>query len=381
MKTLITIIFALVNLSAMACHCSVIPEFKDKNDLKPFDFIALARVVSLSPPDTAKPWRRRSDGNIKIEIMELFKGGKETLINEPLVNSSCDLGINAGEQWLFFGSKGKNKIGIHPCNYNVKYRDTSGLRNWQYFRGIDRLDVLRKLFYPDKFIPRIDTVKYDNGLPEIVQHFKDGNLQGERQIFYPTGQLYVKEKFNKGERVDYRKVYSTAGQLIYDVRYDGARAKTRRSYYDIFELKRWIPIEARINKVTGEIYDADDPRAKRALDSISRSLAATRPSLQYKTKFSRHGRSYISYGYNQQGKITNYSNVNSRKKVAEMYHYNDDGSIQTYQRLDAVNNQEIEHDYHLNEARRDFLLPCESCKYYFDAEHDNGSKPEAIYLW
>ncbi len=292
------------------------------------------------------------------------------------------MGINVGEQWLFFGSKSKDKMEIHPCNYNVKYRHVSGLRDWQYFRGIDRLDVLRRIFYPDKFNPLADTIKYGNGLPEIVQHFKDGKLQGERQIFYPTGQLYISENFDKGERFKYRKVYSAAGQLIYDVKYGGGGlVKIKTWYYDILELKRWIPIEARINKTTGEIYKVDDPRVKRALDSISRILAVTKPSLQYKTKFSRHGRSYVSYGCNQQGKITNYTNVNSRKKVAEFYRYGDDGSIQTYRKLDAVKNQEIEHDYHLNEARRDFLLPCESCKYYFDAEHDNGSKPEAIYLW
>ncbi len=80
MKNLIAIVLILINLSAIACHCSVIPEFKNKNDLKPYDFIALAKVVVLSPPDTAKPWLRRRDGNIKIEIMELFKGGKETVI-------------------------------------------------------------------------------------------------------------------------------------------------------------------------------------------------------------------------------------------------------------------------------------------------------------
>ncbi|WP_342648340.1 hypothetical protein [Mucilaginibacter sp. CSA2-8R] len=382
MKNLLTIVLTLINLSAIACHCSVIPEFKDKNDLKPYEFIALAKVAALSPTDTAKPWFRRRDGDIKIEIIELFKGAKETVINEPNVNSSCDLGINMGEQWLFFGSKGKDKIEIQPCNYNIKYRDVSGLRDWQYFRGIDRLNVLIRLFYPDKFNPLTDTIKYDNDLPEIVQHFKNGKLQGERQIFYPSGKLYISEKFNKGERVKYRKVYSAIGQLIYNVRYGGGGlVKVRTSYYDILELKRWIPIEARINKATGEIYNVDDPQVKRALDSIGYTLAVTKPSLRYKTTFSHHGRNYISYGYNQQGKVTNYRNVNSRKKVAELYRYHDDGSIETYRKLDAVNNQEIEHDYHLNEARRDFLLPCESCKYYFNPEYDNGSKPEAVYLW
>lgn len=383
MKSLITILLTLISLSAIACHCSPAPEFKNKDDLKTYDFIALAKVVALSPPDTAKQWLRRRDGDIKIEIIELFKGGKETVITEPSVNSSCDLGLNLGEQWLFFGSKGKDKIEIGPCNYNVKYSDTSGLRDWRFFSGINRLNVLRNLFNTGQLNSLKDTVRYDNGLPEIVQHFKDGKLQGERQIFYPTGQLYVREKFENGKRIKYRKVYAMSGQLIYEVKYFGLYAKTRTSYYDMLELKKWLPMQARYNKITGEIYDDDDPRVKKALDSLFRAATATKSKsiLQYKTKFSHNGRSYISYSYSQHEKIVGYSNVNSRKKIAELYRYYEGGSIQTYQKLDAVNNQEIEHDYQPDGTRRDFLIPCESCKYYFDPQRDNGSKPEAIYLW
>jgi antitoxin component YwqK of YwqJK toxin-antitoxin module len=381
MKSLITIILTFINLSAIACHCAIISEFKNKDDLKSFDFIAFAKVSSLNLSDVKKSDFGRRDGDVKIEIIELFKGEKENLITEPDVNSSCDLGISLGEEWLFFGVKKKNKIEIYPCNYNVRYRSAAGLRDWQYFTGFDRLALLRKLFNPEKNYSVADTLKYNNGHPEIIQKFKRGELSGVRQIFYPTGQVYITEKFAHGERIGYRKIYSVSGQLIYVVRYKGKYAKTRMSYYDTTEIKRWLAMDLPFNKIADDIYDPDDPRAQKTYDSLYRVALAKGWRLRYKTTFANCGRNYISKSYNQQGGLISYSNVKEKEKIAELYHYNIDGSIETYHKLDGVNNQEIAHDYSPNQARRDYLRQCEACKIYFDPKYNNGSTPEPIYTW
>lgn len=93
------------------------------SQMEKYNFIAL--VVITDDGDTEADQNRES-GILKFNILRQFKGEPVARITEHAKNSSCDLGISAGEEWLLFGSLADGKLHIQACNRNVMYRNTTG---------------------------------------------------------------------------------------------------------------------------------------------------------------------------------------------------------------------------------------------------------------
>lgn len=381
MKNLLMLILVFLNVQAFACYCDAIPPLRNKEDLKGYDFIALAKVKELSAVDRSRSWNDLKNGDIRIEIIELFKGNREVVISEPDVNTSCGLGINLGEEWLFFGRKGKSKIQIGACDLTTQYRDASGLRNWNGLYAIQQLTKLQEIYSAYKPDKLFTTILYTNGKTELMQTFKNGQLNGLRTIYYPTGQVYVKEKFKDGRRKGYRKIYSPSGQLTYRVRYKNDLVKDKIFYFDTTDIKIYIRSEAMLEAGLGPFASPDDYRIKRKEDSLYRAKMTTGRYLSSKMSYTNKGRSYKYTSYNHAGRMVVNSCVDYKRQTRKYLRYRDDGTLEYYDMMDARRNTEIIHEYRINEARRDVMQTCESCKYYFDPKYDNGSKPEAIYLW
>jgi hypothetical protein len=62
-------------------------------------------------------------GQLKIEILELFKGSARTEIYETGKETSCEMGIFVGQEWVLFGYDYKGEIYIGACNHDFKYKE------------------------------------------------------------------------------------------------------------------------------------------------------------------------------------------------------------------------------------------------------------------
>ncbi len=291
----------LFPIRSFACSCGGVEEFKTAGDLKHYDFIALAEVTGLADPaGPGDPWFRKN-GDIRISILELFKGEPIGLLNDSSVNTSCGLDLEAGQQWLFFGAKDTSgRMLVGSCSHTVKYRDATGLRDWQYFRGMPQLELLRKVFNkPDTAKPE-RIVRYANGRTEVDQHFRNGRLHGIRKIYYPTGGLYVAEKFSRGKRKGYRKIYGKSGLLAAHTTYAGSFKRKQISYVDPLHIEGELLFEAR-NRLridalpTDELSQGDQSRVRRVADSLKVRALADPVETVWRLSANRHGSHYRAF--------------------------------------------------------------------------------------
>ncbi|MBL7721657.1 MAG: hypothetical protein JNK98_06660, partial [Chitinophagaceae bacterium] len=109
MKKLVVLLFFFSPAIAFACMCS--NYHRDMNRaIKEYSFIAHVRIIKKSLPgksDTSLVKQYYDPGSIRkveIEIIELYKGTKNTLIAEWGVGTSCDMGIRENEEWVLFGN-------------------------------------------------------------------------------------------------------------------------------------------------------------------------------------------------------------------------------------------------------------------------------------
>jgi len=173
MKCFFSLLFLLLLTKAVvACTCAPQPEFKSKEDLKRYDFVALVEITALPPKNLQSFMKLRVNGDINLTIKELFKGESTLKVYDGDFNDDCALNLHEGENWLFFGTSYNGKTFISRCSYTRLYSDTLGKREWQYFTGIKELDVLRKLYEHPVNTNYSKKVFYKNGQVEIEQQFK-----------------------------------------------------------------------------------------------------------------------------------------------------------------------------------------------------------------
>jgi hypothetical protein len=98
------LVFSCTLTSLMACMCmNDFQRIKSLEDLKSYEFVALVKVTSetTNPPSGSTPFR---DAMLGFKIIEKFKGEDIREIIEKDVQSSCDMGIDVGDEWVLFGA-------------------------------------------------------------------------------------------------------------------------------------------------------------------------------------------------------------------------------------------------------------------------------------
>jgi len=229
MRLLFIALFLFASINNFACVCAPQQPFTSAEDLKGYDFIALAEIKELAP--VSNRLNLRANGDVTISIMELFKGMPQNMLYDPSFNSDCAMGLMPNQQWLFFGTTRNGHMEISSCNYSVLYRSEQNERDWRSFRGFHQLDLIRKIFNKPETGKSEGSVFYPSGQLEIRQVFAGEKLNGIRNIYYPSGKLYVTEDFLNGERKSFRRVYAESGQLLEDISYDKG-LKTQVTFYD-----------------------------------------------------------------------------------------------------------------------------------------------------
>ncbi len=381
MKALITLLISIIAEHSFCCSCITMKNFEKKDDLKEYNFIAMVTIKKLAPYNMVnKAFHLRTNGEIKFEILEQFKGGPIELANDYSYNTDCAMYLKEGEQWLLFGSITNGKVNVDRCGYSVQYRDSTGLREWGHFNGIKQLDVLRKIYGHPLISNPTKKQFYPNGNIEVEQTFKNGKLDGLRKIYYPDGKIYITEKFKNGVRVDFRDVYRSNGQLQQHVVYKNNLIAKDISYQDTTEIAWWCnyQIHHHNDMLFGDkIHDTTYYINK--LDSLRHLSHWDRQIASIKT-YSLDGMSYTFKSYDYKGDIKITAIQNWKKQINETFHYRENGKMEYYSLYNHGNNQQIEYDYAENGSRKDFLSECDYCKFYFAKDLPPAAAPEKIYI-
>ncbi len=371
MKKILLLLFILCAQKTFPCSCVVIENFQTKDDLSAYDYIALVKITAL--PAVHPGWGgSRSTGNINVTTVEQFKGDATSLIFDTAYRSNCRLGVNVGDQWLIFGSEKEGKTLTESCSYTVFYKGRTGERDWA--TGFKRLDKLRRIYNPEQIVPQRDVIKYPEGNTEIVQHFKNGKLDGLRTIYYPNGSVYLKEDFNEGKRKSFQRVYYQSGSLASNIRYKHGYITQKVVYYDTAELKRFIAFNPDIMRRDNKINNRQ--KIDSALKVKIANLKITefwKEPVMYKYVYRKNGAVYESATYDRHGTLTSRTFFDAGKRLINHTRYQDsklvaesvtDGNTNTYVEIDHSKGEPIKRTF-----------PCDNCDAVFNAEN---AKPDEI---
>lgn len=233
----------LFSFSIYQCHaCECIFNNEDYNDS---EFIALVEVKSvygIQIPEEGIPYH-----SIDFETIELFKGDSELAHlyvdggNRKKFEqfTSCDIGINEGEEWLVFAKNIEGQLTIKECSldtkiYPKKYDPNYGI--WDYapnhYLGVDKeLRKVRKHFKSRATGER--KMYYKNGQLKQFENYRNGELNGTFISYYPNGNLQIEQNFINNELQGAAKIYSENGHLIFKGNYkDDKPIDTLWNYYE-----------------------------------------------------------------------------------------------------------------------------------------------------
>ncbi len=108
---------------SVACVCAFTGDFSIEK-MNEYDYVALVKVGKLIPPI-----EKKDDESIQryfeAEVTEIdrFKGGPISKLKvfgghrSFNYHTSCDLGIDPGEEWIIFGKKLNDEIEINFCSF------------------------------------------------------------------------------------------------------------------------------------------------------------------------------------------------------------------------------------------------------------------------
>jgi antitoxin component YwqK of YwqJK toxin-antitoxin module len=371
MKIFFTIAILLSAIKVIACRCESPPEIKNKEELKSYDFIALIKIKGLAPKAS---FGHRENGDIKIEVRELFKGEAIELANDPSFNTSCALTLDEGEQWLFFGNVRNGKVLVGVCTHTRRYSDSTGMRIWWtgYNSAMGAVNKLRELYGHPLVTNAVKKIFYPNGKLEITQSVKNSKLNGLRTVYYPNGTVYMTEQFRDGERIGQKNSYFPDGQIMTHEEYNKGYIKQTVLYHDTAEIVWYLKM--RELHPRNSLFSDDNKASTQPLKKLDSLRRAPGWGKQIRSiyLYSKDGRSYSRKFYEFDGKLTAETYLDWEKKTSEHKMYYADGKLQSVLTMDQINDRQLEINYLRDGTKKEFDRKCESCKYYFDP-----SKPAA----
>lgn len=244
MKYSLFILSLLLQVAAVnACICNTDP--LSEEILKRYSFIFVAKVISLKEP--VKDEQGFASYQLaEIEPLEYFKGtvSTKTLLVSGVM-SSCDMGVKAGDTWIFFANLYNGHISIAPCGHSAQYlqRETDyGYDGYRYASGLSTLNFLRHQFirYPEKGVYKAKwlnkkpaysaelkdgklngflTINDEEGRVIARYAYKDSLLEGESIVWYKNGQVFSRTFNVKGLNDGVREEYTSSGRLLSRINY------------------------------------------------------------------------------------------------------------------------------------------------------------------
>lgn len=309
------ILVSFTGQTSRACMCMNFFTIDSLAQMKEYDFIAHVKIIDDQIFKKPSKDDYETIGQLSFEIIELFKGEKINKILEYSKNSSCDIGISKGEEWILFGKTRNGKISVVACDRNKRYKEKDEQRDWKYGRGFYELKQLRKLYeHPTyKFENEMRKEFFKNGKTEIEESYLNGKLNGERKIWYPNGKLFCKQ-FYINDTLDGKSEWFYESGQIYDEDYylKGKPCNVSRLYYDSTIEQGWIK-----KMLIESHYKTED-----SLIFVYKRIQA-----QYETVFDSYGRAIISREFTRLGKIHKEETIDPDRKFRTVIYYHDNGAI------------------------------------------------------
>jgi len=222
-----------------------------------YSFIAHAKIINakLIEPDMTEFGR---EVLLTIRIVELFKGESVRNIIEFGKNTSCEIGMAIGEEWIIFGKTVDGNITVGACNPTNRYRDVAGSRIDYFGWSNQALFKLKKIFgHKDDRIKtgkRFDTLY--NGQIEIEENVINGKLYGPRKTWHPNGKLWLEEYYINDSLNGKSLKYSGTGQVIEEKFFRmGKPTGKSRTFYDTTDQ-----LQAMIAKCEAPDYKIPSPQ-------------------------------------------------------------------------------------------------------------------------
>lgn len=266
---------------SFACVCVPLPHLDSLSQLSSYKFIA---HVVITDDDDISTADFRKVGTLKFKIITLFKGSAVSQLLEYEKNSSCDIGISKGEEWVIFGILTDGQLSIRACDRNIRYSDANGKKDWTFRSGIEELEKLQELYKKPPIIhPNgVYTSKYKNGNKELEATYLDSKLQGLRKVWYPDGQLLATEHYHNGLQDGKSEWFYPSGQLFREEYFkEGKNYNVSRVYYDtaINPALKSLLIEEFYK--TADSLNADYKRLQVWLESVYNAAGEMVISRQY----------------------------------------------------------------------------------------------------
>ena len=315
---------ALLGYEAKACSCENINNRIDSlSQLKSYDFIAHVKIVDDQPYDGSS--KIGEIGKLNLQILELFKGKKESYVLEYYKGTSCDIGVTKGEEWILFAEIIDGKMSIVPCDRNQLYRQENGKRDWKYESGFYELNQLRKLYnHPIVQHKNGQHVEwYANGQKEIEETYLDGMRNGVRKIWFPNGVLYCQQTFIRDTLTGKSEWHFSSGQLRVEEFYImGKRCNMYRAYFD-----------TTVNELS--ILESIDTLN---VPNDSMKSKPKKIQVQYEIVFNSSGRAILKKEYSRSGKLMKEETIIPEQNLSTFIHYYENGTVYSisYQ-LNGVN--------------------------------------------
>lgn len=200
----IVFVLLLSKSSIYGCVCSKIPATEE------YDYVALVEITGVLKSDLYDVGERDDPPKpifheVKIKTKEQFIGRNQEFLIVHGGNhkynvgwTSCDMNMEIGEKWIIYGKKFKNRISTNYCSLSILHINTNNELDFKYNRSIKRLKNLKSSF--------------------TSKNVK--NQIGKTQLYYPNGQLKLKEEYNiNSELIGVRQAFYSNGQLMIDESY------------------------------------------------------------------------------------------------------------------------------------------------------------------
>ncbi len=318
------IVFYLCFCTSEAFGCSCINQEKPlETYVKENSFIAhvkIIRIEILSDEEQKKISEFEGFGQVAklvYQVKEMFKGDSATMLYEGSINTSCDMGIRAGSEWIFFTTQ--NKKGANLTDFCGKWffmREADGKQAFGYDYGMDAIRNMRKILHLSSDV-KLNGNKlnyYITGEKESLTHYKKGFLDGERILFYTNGKIREQVRFREGLKQGQEKIFSDNGQLIRSCLYVKNTRIQSKEWYDtsMDEKRRYM------------IFEMDHlPHVHESVDDMLKL-----------------------YPLGVQLKYESYEDPVRRRDSIRTYRWN--GSLLSYEIYDVENGIHKRYEYHYN---------------------------------
>jgi hypothetical protein len=258
MKTIYYLATLLLALSQpiLGCVCGGGAGFQEFTPAmrEEYDHIALVKILTFEPfahpklTEEEKKFAAGTFARFTVQYIEHFKGDKRTEFLLSSYNTSCDIGLRAGQEWIIMAKESRGYATVFPCEYSKQFRDENGVRDWLYGTGFKLLTNLEKM-YKKPVVKKNGKEEghYPNGQLEYSLTYVKGQLHGERQIWHPNGKLWGQQYFNHGKQEGKSTWWFASGYVYSESRYlDGHEIDTTRNWFEpdgLFQPRSYFEIE------------------------------------------------------------------------------------------------------------------------------------------